>query len=133
MDHALVDGDGLAPQRRARLAMAAVAATLAGCAHIPPQDRADVRITQYLEAHRELPRGIADAIDDGHVTLGMDREQVVVVLGQPLRRRDYGGTPPVETWSYPGYRLHQDHHRTGGSTLFRVIFIDGRVALVEPL
>ncbi len=105
---------------------------LAACVHVPRQGRASVRIAEYLENHRELPPSIADAIDRGHIVLGMDREQVVVVLGQPLDRREYGGTPPVEAWFYPGHKLHQDHHRTGGSTLFRVVFVDGRVALIEP-
>lgn len=53
----------------------------------------------------------------------MDPEQVVVVLEQPLRRVVYGGTSPVEAWFYPGHKLHQDHHRTGGATLFRLVFV----------
>jgi len=69
----------------------------------------------------------------GHVAAGMDPEQVIVVLGRPIERVSYGGTPPVEVWLYPGHRLHQDHHRSGGATLFRAVFRDGRLAFIEPI
>lgn len=86
-----------------------------------------------METHRELPPGIEEAMDHGHVALGMDQTQVVVVLGQPLKRTEYGGSPPVEVWLYPGARFHQDPLRTHGATLFRLVFIDARLRSFEPL
>lgn len=103
------------------------------CVHVPLRARASVRRAEYLETHRELPPRIADAIDRGHVVTGMDQEQVVVVLGQPLKRTDYLGAPPAEVWLYPGHRFHQDQVRTHGATLFRLVFVDGRLMLFEPL
>lgn len=120
-------------RRRAAATIGLAVVAFAACVHVPRQERASVRIAEYLETHRELPGAIADAIDRGHVIVGMDPEQVVVVLGQPLSRRDYGGTPPVETWMYPGHKFHKDHHRSGSATLFRVVFVDAKVTLIEPL
>lgn len=105
----------------------------AACVHVPLRARASYRRAEYLESHRELPPRIADAIDRGHVVTGMDQEQVVVVLGQPLKRTSYGGAPPAEVWLYPGHRFHQDQVRTHGATLFRLVFVDGRLLLFEPL
>ena len=103
------------------------------CAHIPVHKSAGERLGEYLKTHPELPPRIADAMDRGHVVLGMDQEQVVVVLGQPLKRTQYGGRPPAEVWLYPGDRIHQDPFRTHGATLFRVVFVGARLALFEPL
>jgi len=106
---------------------------LAAACVVPLRGRASYRRAEYLETHRELSPRIADAIDRGHVIAGMDHEQVVVVLGQPLKRADYGGAPPAEVWLYPGHRFHQDQVTTHGATLFRLVFVDGRLVLFEPL
>lgn len=105
----------------------------ATCAHVSLQKGASERVAEYLETHREVPPAIAEAMDRGHLALGMDRAQVVVVLGQPLKRTEYGGSPPIEVWLYPGARFHQDPLRTHGATLFRLVFIDARLRLFEPL
>jgi DNA-directed RNA polymerase sigma subunit (sigma70/sigma32) len=34
---------------------------------------------------------------------------------------------------YRGHRLHQDPLRTHGVQLFRVVFLDGRAAVLEPI
>jgi hypothetical protein len=72
-------------------------------------------------------------MDRGHVVLRMEQEQVVVVLGQPLKRTDYEGATPAEVRLYPGDRFHQDPVRSHGATLFRVVFVGARLALFEPL
>ncbi len=103
------------------------------CVLIPFRKGASERLAEYLETHREVPPAIADAMDHGHVALGMDQTQVVVVLGQPLKRTEYGGSPPFEVWLYPGDRFHQEPLRTHGATLFRLVFIDARLVSFEPL
>ena len=105
------------------------------CVHVPASQRASVRRDAYLAAHRELPPSIAKAIIDGHVVGGMDRDQVKAVLGEPLKTSIFGrkdGTR-TEVWIFPAVRLHQD--RVGGEhgTLFRLVFIDGRLAVMEPV
>lgn len=115
------------------LALAALALATAGCVHVPPQGRASVRWAEYQEMHRELPAPIARAMGSGHVMLGMDPEQIWVVLGTPSRRTRHGGAPPVEVWLYPAHRLHQDALHSHGATLFRLVFSGDRLVLIEPL
>lgn len=103
----------------------------AGCVYVPLRGRAIVREREYFETHREVPPAIARAIEQGHVILGMDREQVVVVLGEPLRRTDHGGAPSIEVWLYQGFRFHQD--LSHGASLYRLVFRAGLLALIEPL
>lgn len=107
--------------------------SMIGCAHLPRERHASVRIGEYLAAHRELPPVISEAMETGHVVLGMDEPQVRVVLGDPARRTAFGTAPVVDVWLYPGYRLHQDPMRSHGVQLFRLVFIDGRLALIEPM
>lgn len=104
-----------------------------GCAHLTPSQFASVRIGAYLAAHRETPAAIAGAMEAGHVVLGMDQRQVWVVLGDPVRRTTFGAGSSVNLWLYPGYRLHQDQMHGHGAALFRLVFIDGRLALIEPI
>lgn len=103
------------------------------CVSLRRDDQFSVRYAEYLERRPEMSPAAAEAMAMGHVTAGMDREQVVVVLGRPIQRVSYGGIPPVEVWLYPGHRLHQDHHRSVSATLFRAVFRDGRLALIEPI
>ena len=104
----------------------------AGCAHVPRSGYASARLVDYATP-RELTPAVARAIELGHVVEGMDREQVWVVFGEPIRKTRFSGTGAPEVWIYPGHKLHQDPVRSHGVTLFRVVFIDGRVALVEML
>ena len=107
---------------------------LGGCVHVPPSGRAAVRLEQYLSECRELLPSVRDAMVKGHVVAGMDAEQVRVVLGAPTRttrfKRD-GDT--VDVWLFPGYRFHQEKLHGDGSTLYRVVLINGVLTLVEPL
>ena len=57
------------------------ALTSVGCASAPRFARADLRRQQYLASHRGIPVDVALAIDAGHVSLGVDRDQVRAVLG----------------------------------------------------
>lgn len=108
-----------------------VSISSAGCAHFSPRDFAGVRIANYFAAHRELAPSIVDAIERGHVIVGMDYDQVQVVVGEPLRKKAFAGSVAIDVWLYPGYRFHQD--RWHGGSLYRIVFIAGRVALVEPI
>ncbi len=110
-----------------------IALLISGCTHLPRRAYASVRAAEYLATHRELTPAVRSAIDRGHVILGMDREQVWVVLGEPLRKASFGDRDPIEVWIYPAHRLHQDPVRSHGATLFRIVLLDGRVALIEPI
>lgn len=92
-----------------------------------------VRVAGYLAAHRDVAPEIADAMERGHVAVGMDAEQVRAVLGLPVQRIEGGGSPGIDRWLYPGHVFHQDHFRFGASSLYRLVFIDGRLRLVEAL
>ncbi len=70
---------------------------------------------------------MAAAIERGHVIIGMDQEQVTVVLGTAAKRTSFGGRPPVDVWIYPAARFHQDQLHAHGATLFRLLFRDGRL------
>lgn len=105
----------------------------AGCAHVPRSGYASARLADYYATPRELTPAVARAIELGHVVEGMDREQVWVVFGKPIRKTRYSSPGAPEVWIYPGHKFHQDPMRSHGVTLFRVVFIDGRVALVETL
>jgi hypothetical protein len=63
----------------------------------------------------------------------MDQEQVRVVLGEPDHKKSFKRQPLVEVWLYPGHRLHQDPLRTHGVQLFRIVFLDGRAVVLEPI
>lgn len=100
------------------------------CVSIPRSKRAAVRLADYFATHEEVPPSVAATMNLGHVSLGMDPDQVWTVLGDPVRRTGFGG---VEVWLYQGHRFHQDHLRTQGSTLFRLVFVRGRLAVIDPL
>lgn len=105
---------------------------LSACVYVPLRQRAAFREQQYFATHRELPPEIRNAIDTGHVILGMDREQVWTVLGDPVRKAIFS-SGRFESWLYPANRLHQDQLHSHGANSFRLVFIDGRLALVEPI
>lgn len=110
-----------------------VTLTMSACVHIPPSRRAGPRREAYLQRQRELPPAIADAIAKGHVVIGMDREQVKVVLGDPVKSTVFKSPDRLtEVWIYPAVRLHQGQLHADGGSLFRLVLIDGRLAVVEP-
>jgi hypothetical protein len=110
-----------------------VAAAPWGCVNLPRSAFASFREAEYFASHNELPPRIRAAIEDGHVLVGMDREQVFVVLGQPIRRTLSKQHDSAEAWIYLGYKLHQDLLHLQGADLVRIIFLEGRVAMIEPL
>ena len=103
----------------------------AGCVHVHPTERAAFRLAEYFETHSEIAPSVAEAMRQGHVTLGMDEEQVFAVLGAPVRRVRYdrAGTPQV--WIYRGHKLHQGYAH--GASLYRLVFLDGRLRVLEPI
>ena len=104
-----------------------------GCVHLPRQRYASIRLREYFADHGEVPSSIAAAMDRGHVLLGMDEGQVWAVLGEPVRRATFGASSSVRVWLYPAHRLHQDQVHSHGAQLFRLLFIEGRLALIEPI
>lgn len=67
----------------------------------------------------------------GHVVIGMDEEQVLAVLGEPVRRTRHHGTDTPEVWIYPGHKIHQGFAHS--ATLYRLVFLDGRLRVLEPI
>lgn len=113
-----------------------VLSSLAGqaCASVPRSRRAEARKADYFAVSREIGDVYRAAIERGHVLLGMDAEQVWVVLGDPVWRRHFiSRAGSVDIWMYQGIRLHQDQMRATAHSTFRIVFIDGRVRLIEPL
>lgn len=104
-----------------------------GCASVPLSAHASFRMAEYFATERELPPAIARAIEIGHVVPGMDQEQVYVVQGTPSRKARFPGQPEIEVWIYPSHKLHQDPLRTHGVWLLRLVFLDGRLTLIEPI
>lgn len=105
---------------------------LSTCVYVPLRKRADFRKQQYFASHRELAPDTAKAIDSGHVIPGMDREQVWVVLGDPVRKSVFS-SGHVEVWLYPAVRLHQDQLHSHGTESFRLVFMDDRLVIIEPI
>ncbi|PWT83923.1 MAG: hypothetical protein C5B57_05805 [Blastocatellia bacterium] len=122
---------------RSRMLVAAqifvVAAASWGCVKLPRSAFASVRQAEYFASHCELSPRMRTAIENGHVVVGMDREQVIVVLGQPARKAMFKHDDNTEAWLYLGHKLHQDTLHSPGAGLVRIIFLDGRVAMIEPL
>ncbi len=107
---------------------------MTACVHVPPSRHASVRRNAYLATHRELRPSVAEAIAKGHVIGGMDREQVVVVIGEPVRKTTFRRTDGIaEVWLYPAVRLHQSQLTGDRATLFRVLLVDGKVIDAEPV
>ena len=113
-------------------AIASLAATaLASCVHVPPRERAAFRLDEYFESHREVAPSIAQAMRNGHVVGGMDRQQVLAVLGEPMRRFRSRSPSAFEVWLYPAHKVHQGYAH--GATLCRVVFREERLLLIEPI
>jgi hypothetical protein len=115
-----------------------VAATLLGavvtaCAHLPPSAHASFRKARYFAEPRELTPSITDAIRRGHVIPGMYREQVWVVLGDAVRKTTFRSDRLIEIWLYRGHKLHQGQLHGDRADLFRLVFRDGILIVVEPL
>lgn len=115
------------------VAGALLAAMVTACAHLPPSAYASVRKARYFAEPRELTPSIMEAIHRGHVIPGMDRDQVWVVLGDAVRETTFKSDRLIEIWLYPGHRLHQDQLRGDRADLFRLVFRDSILILVEPL
>lgn len=107
-------------------------ALVGACAHVPLRQRAAFREQQYLADHRELTPEIRKAIHDDHVIVGMDREQVWTVLGDPDHKQTFSSRRS-EAWLYQARRLHQDQLHSHGAASFRLVFIDDRLVLIEPI
>lgn len=104
------------------------------CAHVPPSGRAAVRLDRYFSIPREVQASVRDAMLRGHVVEGMDAEQVRVVLGEPTRSsRFLRGGAVIDVWLFPGHRFHQGQTHGNGTTLYRLVLIDGFLVAVEPI
>lgn len=106
--------------------------SVTACVSVPLRGRQQYRREQYLASQREVSPRIAQAIESGHVVPGMDREQVWVVLGDPVRKALFSAGK-VEVWLYPSGRFHQDPVHSHGASSFRLVFIDGLLQLIEPI
>ena len=102
-----------------------------GCVYVPLRARQEFRKQQFFATLRELSPAIATAIKTGHVIVGMDREEVWVVVGDPIRISVFRGGA-VEVWLYPAVRFHEGPG-THGADSFRLVFIDGRLTIIEPI
>lgn len=106
---------------------------LAACSHVSPPERAAVRRGQFLHANAELSPRVAEAILRGHILPGMTEAQVRASAGTPDYARAIGRSPVTSVWLYRGARLHQDQLHIESTAVFRVLFVDHRVVLVESL
>ncbi len=106
---------------------------LAACSHVFPPERAAVRRGQFLHANAELSPRVAEAILRGHILTGMTEAQVRASAGAPDYTRVIGRAPVKSVWLYRGTRLHQEQLHIESTAVFRVVFVDHRVVLVEGL
>lgn len=103
-----------------------------GCATGPHLAGAADRRQQYLATHAGIPADLATAIDVGHVSPGMSREQVRAVLGEPVRVTAFSRSDS-EIWLFPVSRFHQDQMHSHGAASFRLLFIADRLTTIEPI
>lgn len=111
--------------------MLLAAAWTAACVHVPLRERAAYRLDEYFASHGEIAPSVAEAMRRGHVALGMDEDQVFAVLGEPVRRTRYEGQGAPQVWIYRGHKLHQGYAH--GAALYRLVFLDGRLRVLEPI
>jgi hypothetical protein len=111
------------------VSLAAVSVLVAGCSLSGP---AATGAGPYVRSHPELPRETVEAMEHGHVLVGMTTEQVQAMVGQPSYKRAFGGRRS-EVWILPAGRLNQRDARFHGASLCRIAFVDGRVAAVDPI
>ena len=102
------------------------------CVYVPLRKRAAFREQQYFAAHRELSPEIRTAIETGHIIVGIDCERVWTVLGDAVRKAVFS-SGRFEAWLYPAHRLHQDQLHSHGAASFRLVFVDGRLVVIEPI
>ena len=60
------------------------------------------RISNYLDKNKNLSSDVVVALKNSEVTLGMDKEQVALVLGLPTKKRLLDQT--TDLWIYEGDR-----------------------------
>jgi hypothetical protein len=89
-------------RQRSRLSLVAMAALVAailltaGCAADRERDRL------MKEKYPAYPEDIKRAIDQTYLMVGMDREQVYLVLGEPMCKKTITRNgKDVEAWMYP--------------------------------
>ena len=116
-----------------RSAFVIVCVTCAACASLRHVERAADRRARFLQTVGELPPKVAQAIRDGHVIAGMTTAQVPASLGAPDFQQVFSGSPAATIWLYRGHRLHQDQLHADAKAVFRILFLDDRVAMVEGL
>ena len=116
--------------RRAILLVVLASNIDAACASMPHVERASDRRARFLQTAGELPPKVAQAIHDGHVIAGMTTAQVRASLGAPDFQQVFSA---ATIWLYRGHRLHQDQLRADAKAVFRILFLDDRVAMVEGL
>lgn len=114
-----------------RAVVSALLIVAIGCVRVPLRGRQDFRRQQFFATHREVSPAIADAVSTGHIIVGMTREEVWVVGGDPIRKSMFRGGG-VEVWLYPAIRFHQGPH-THGADLFRLVFLGDRLTVIEPI
>lgn len=121
----------LTRQRAIAAAVALLLASSAACVRPRLEDRPSWRRQQYLQQNPELSPRIAEAIERGHVVVGMTEAQVRATLGAPSYVKVFESKSPTAVWLYRGHLLHQDQLHTDAKSLFRIVFIDHRVAVIE--
>ena len=98
------------------------------CASVP-RSGAGLRQQQFLASHSDLPAPIAEAIRSGHVITGMTVEQVGAIAGDPVAKPVRYGNVEVRL-----YRSAVFHQGPGThASLFRLVFIDGQLRVIEPV
>ena len=118
---------------RITVVVAIVCGASAACTALSHVERASDRRTQFLQNAGELPPKIILAIRDGHVIAGMTTAQVRASVGPPDFQRAFSGAHVTTIWLYRGHRLHQEQLHVDSKAVFRIVFIDDRVSIVEGL
>lgn len=103
-----------------------------GCASVPRQPAANTRRTEYLTNHRDLSPDTVWALENGRVLVGMDTAQVSVALGDPDRQTHFANAD-ADVWIYSAGRVRQDQLHTHGNAPTRLVFVNHRLLLIEPL
>ena len=115
-----------------RVVAMSVLLVTAACASVPLRERQQYRREQYFATHAELSPTIAQAIQTGHVVPGMDREQVWVVVGDPVKKSLFPASK-AEVWLYPTVKFHQDPAHSHGASSFRLVFVNGILLFIDPI
>ena len=116
---------------RSRSVFVFLVVAIGACAPLPRRAFFTARQADYLATRPELSSEVARAIENGHILLGMDTTQVWVALGDPARKTRFPRSQ-TDVWVYRAGSLHQDHHNLGSGAV-RLVFVQGRLVVVEPL